>query len=208
MHHNQPITELTAFFNELAGRWDAMMSPDRDVLLAGLLAPHAALFSGVHAILDIGTGTGAFLPHLARLAPGAHVVAVDLSPEMLRRARSSGRTDALLCRLLRADAERLPLAAESFDLITCHDSFAHLEDRAGALRGFARVLRLGGKLLILHDIPRAKLNTIHGSATHKRIRTHTLPPIKAITPLVETAGLRVLAAEDTDTHILITAKRL
>ncbi len=204
-HHS--IIELTAFFNALAERWDAMMSPERDALLAELLAPHAELFTGARRILDIGTGTGAFLPHLARLAPDARVVAVDLSPEMLRRARSSGRTGTPCC-LLRTDAEHLPLAANSFDLITSHDSFAHLEDRAASLRGFARVLRPGGKLLILHDIPRDKLNAIHGSAAHERIRTHTLPPVSAITPLVEAAGLRVLAAEDTATHILIAAERV
>lgn len=205
-HHTRPVTELTAFFNALADHWDAMMSPDRDALLTHLIAPHNALFTGVRTILDIGTGTGAFLPQLARLAPDARVVAVDLAPEMLRRARSRGRT-GMPCCFLRADAEHLPLMASTFDLVTCHDSFAHLEDRAGALRGFARVLRPGGRLLILHDIPREKLNAIHGSAQSERVRTHTLPPVEHITPLIIAAGFRVLAAEDTATHVLIAAER-
>jgi ubiquinone/menaquinone biosynthesis C-methylase UbiE len=198
---------LTGFFDDLATRWDAMMSPDRDAHLVRLLEPYTALFTLARRVLDIGTGTGAFLPHLRRLAPDARILALDLSPEMLQRARDKRRDDALCC-WLRADAEHLPLVADCIDVVTCHDSFAHLEHRAAALRGFARVLRANGRLLILHDISRARLNAIHGKADHPRVQHHLLPPVGEVVPDVEAAGFRVLAAEDADDHYLIAAERV
>ena len=198
--------DLTAFFDTLAVRWDAMQSPARDAHLARILTPHTARFAGVQRVLDVGTGTGAFLPHLHRLAPDAQVVALDLSPVMLARAQASGRARGVCC-WLRGDAHRVPLARGTVDLVTCHDSFAHFEDRPAALREFFRVLRPGGQLVILHDVPRQRVNEIHGSAEHPRIQTHTLPPVDAVVPVVEGAGFAVLAAEDTAEYYLITARQ-
>lgn len=198
-----PVTHLTTFFDTLAARWDAMQSPERHAHLARLLEPHAALFEGVDRVLDVGSGTGAFLPHLDRLAPGAHVLALDLSPVMLACARAKNGHRRLSW--LRGDGHRLPAAGGQFDLITCHDSFVHFEDRAGALAEFWRVLAPGGRLLILHDIPREKVNAIHGNASNPRIQTHLLPPVEDIAALAQAAGFTVLAAEDASDHYLLAA---
>lgn len=200
--------ELIAFFDDLAPRWDAMQSPERDARVAALLAPHAALFAGVRRVLDVGSGTGAFLPQIARLAPATQVIALDLSPVMLGRAQAAaaGRGIQVLG-WLRGDGHVPPLAPASVDLITCHDSFAHLEDRLGALRMFRRVLRPGGHLLVLHDIPRERVNAIHGAAASPRVRAHQLPPIEAVIPLVQAAGLTVIAALDAPDHYLLSARR-
>src|SRR5690606_23365606 len=99
---------LIAFFDALAPRWNAMQSADRYERLARQLAPHAALFRDARLGLDIGTGTGAFLPHLARLAPHAQVIALDLSPVMLRMARASNGRDIVRA-WLQGDVHRLPL---------------------------------------------------------------------------------------------------
>ena len=88
------VRDLTLFFDLLAPRWDAMQTADRSARLARLLAPHASLFEDARRVLDIGTGTGAFLPHLAQLAPEARVIAVDLSPVMLDMARASAPGNA------------------------------------------------------------------------------------------------------------------
>jgi ubiquinone/menaquinone biosynthesis C-methylase UbiE len=200
------MRDLAAFFDILAPRWDSMQPPAREVHLARLLAPHTALLARARRILDVGTGTGAFLPHLHRLAPHAEITGLDLSREMLRLARSNGR--AHLVRVwLRGDAQYLPLADGQMDLITCHDSFAHFEDHPATLREFRRVLAPGGRLLILHDISREQVNTIHGRADHPRVQTHQLPPITDLIPVVEAADFTILAAEDTPDHYLIAAQR-
>jgi SAM-dependent methyltransferase len=91
-------------------------------------------------VLEVGVGTGANLPVL--LASGARqVVACDVSVEALRF--SSNRAT-----LTRADAARLPFATNSIDLLLAADVIEHLDDDAGALREFVRVLRPGGHLIL------------------------------------------------------------
>ena len=205
MAHPPPhSTDLVTFFDDLAAHWDAMQSPQRAARLARLLEPHAALFAHAHTVLDIGSGTGAFLPHLARLAASADFIALDLSGEMIRRAIANGRVER--CRWVRGDGQWLPFAAAGFDALTCHDSFAHFEDREQALREFRRVLRRGGRMLILHDLDRETINAIHRQAAHPRVRTHLLPPVEAMASLVATAGFEVLALADDADHYLIAAQ--
>lgn len=201
-----PNHALFAFFDDLAIRWDAMQSAERGAHLARVLAPHAGLFAGVRRVLDVGAGTGAFLPHLRRLTPDARIVALDLSAAMLARAQASGRGGERVA-WLRADAHALPVASGQMALVTCHDSFAHFEDRPRALAEFRRALAPGGRLLILHDISREKLNAIHSGADAPCVRSHVLPPVDDLAAQVAAAGFAVLDAIDAPDHYLVTARR-
>jgi demethylmenaquinone methyltransferase/2-methoxy-6-polyprenyl-1,4-benzoquinol methylase len=207
--HHASNEDLYAFFDALAPRWYAMRrdSSERAAHLTRLLDAQRALLADVQHIVDIGTGTGALLPHLERLAPGARVAAIDLSADMLRLARANGHAGGPCC-WLRADAHHMPAATGWADLVTCHDSFAHLEDRPLALREFRRVLVPGGRLLILHDISREQVNAIHTQAANPRIHTHTLPPVGELVALVEAAGFKVLDHADAPDHYLITARSM
>jgi ubiquinone/menaquinone biosynthesis C-methylase UbiE len=99
-------------------------------------------------ILDIGAGAGQILGHLIKLGqPDARLVGIDLSPEMLRRARSRLKSDRPA--YITADMTKLPFADGSFDCITCGWVIEHLPDPAPGLNEFERVLQPGGSILML-----------------------------------------------------------
>jgi ubiquinone/menaquinone biosynthesis C-methylase UbiE len=94
-------------------------------------------------VLDVGCGTGWLAAGLPRAQPGLSVIGVDLSRGMLGRARAAGAWP-----LLRADAQRLPLATASVDLIVSRGVLHHLPDVPAALTEWRRVLRPGGAVVI------------------------------------------------------------
>jgi ubiquinone/menaquinone biosynthesis C-methylase UbiE len=103
-------------------------------------------------ILDVGCGTGATLAAIVRAHPEAHAWGIDLSEEMLARARErlrgAGEQVASRVDLQVADAEQLPMADDAVDLVVCVDSLHHYPDPATALREMRRVTRPGGGLVI------------------------------------------------------------
>jgi SAM-dependent methyltransferase len=94
-------------------------------------------------ILDIGCGTGV---NLVFLGSYGEPFGCDLFPEAIAFSRRRG-----LRKLVRAGVERLPFPAETFDLATALDVVSHksVPSEAAALGEAARVLKRGGRLLIL-----------------------------------------------------------
>jgi SAM-dependent methyltransferase len=93
--------------------------------------------------LDIGCGTGLHLPTLLEL--GWSVVAVDISRDMLRRAR--GR--AADVEFVEADVTSLPFADNTFDVALAAFTHTDVDDLAGLVSEAARVVREGGKLALI-----------------------------------------------------------
>jgi ubiquinone/menaquinone biosynthesis C-methylase UbiE len=103
---------------------------------------------GAREILDVGSGAGQIAKHLLKYAdPAARITCCDLSPEMLRRARN--RLKNPLPTHVAADLTRLPFADESFDCITCGYVLEHLPDARPGLAELSRVMRPGGRMLLL-----------------------------------------------------------
>jgi ubiquinone/menaquinone biosynthesis C-methylase UbiE len=107
----------------------------------------------VWTVLDVASGGGhtalAFAPRVAR------VIVTDLVPGMLRAARGflSAGTAAQYCFGV-ADAESLPFATGTFDLVTCRIAPHHFQDAARFVHEAARVLRTAGALLVQdHVLP-------------------------------------------------------
>jgi ubiquinone/menaquinone biosynthesis C-methylase UbiE len=96
-------------------------------------------------VLDVGCGTGATLAALLATRPGVRARGIDLSPNMVDLARARLRDKA---EISVADAEHLPAADESFDLVVCVDSFHHYPHPAAALAELYRVTRPGGALVM------------------------------------------------------------
>ena len=97
-------------------------------------------------IIDIGCGTGMGVSGLQKAYPRARVCAVDIAYEMLLQARSSFRLLSKK-RLVTADMERLPFAAQAFDLVFSSLAMQWSNDLGATLREFARVSRPGALLM-------------------------------------------------------------
>lgn len=99
-------------------------------------------------LLDIGTGTGRVLELLAHhISQG---IGVDASKAMLALARSRlARTDLSHCSVRLADMYRLPLHERSFDIAVLQMVLHYAEDPQGVMAEAARVLRPGGRLLVV-----------------------------------------------------------
>lgn len=94
--------------------------------------------------LDLCCGTGDVAAALA--AKGMKVVGLDFSARMLEEARRRGRHEV---QLLRGDALRIPFQDKSFDLVTVSYGLRNLADLEQGLREMMRVLRSGGRMVIL-----------------------------------------------------------
>jgi ubiquinone/menaquinone biosynthesis C-methylase UbiE len=110
--------------------------------ISAALAP----MSGMR-ILDLGCGPGIVS---AGLAPdAAEVVAFDLTPEMLRRARArADRADLKNVRLAMGNGDALPFETDGFDRVVTRAAIHHCPDVPGVLAEVARVTRTGGRLVI------------------------------------------------------------
>jgi SAM-dependent methyltransferase len=99
--------------------------------------------------LDVGCGTGGMLVEFAlRLQTAIEVVGVDPSPRMVERANE--RADGL-AQVVRAAAEQLPFADQTFDLVVSTLSFDHWDDQSRGLREIARVTSPEG-VFVLADL--------------------------------------------------------
>ncbi len=136
------------YFATVADSWDSIRSlyvPQQRVeeKLLGLVSQQA-----VEQLLDIGTGTGRILellsPHVTR------GIGVDLNSDMLTVARSNiEQADLTNVHVRKGDMYRLPIDSTSVDMAVLH-MVLHYSDEPGAvIREAARVLKPGGRLLIV-----------------------------------------------------------
>jgi ubiquinone/menaquinone biosynthesis C-methylase UbiE len=96
--------------------------------------------------LEIGSGTGYFSLNLVQLGVIEKLTATDISPGMLRRLADTAEELGLEVKTVRTEAEVLPFADESFDLVFGHAVLHHIPDLDKAFAEFRRVLRPGGAI--------------------------------------------------------------
>jgi demethylmenaquinone methyltransferase/2-methoxy-6-polyprenyl-1,4-benzoquinol methylase len=137
---------VAAMFGRIARRYDLMntlMTFGQDSLWRREVARSVGSPSFV---LDVGTGTAKLAHALARRHPTASVVGADFSLPML--SASSHKLP-----LVAADALKLPFKDESFDAVTSGFLLRNLADLPKGLKEQARVLRRGGRIVILETTP-------------------------------------------------------
>src|SRR5208337_2611476 len=97
--------------------------------------------------LEIGAGTGYFTLNLLRAGLIGEATCIDISPGMLETLASNARRLGLEVATEPADAECLPFADGSFDLVLGHAVLHHIPDLPRAFSEFERVLAPGGTVL-------------------------------------------------------------
>ena len=102
---------------------------------------------GYERSLEIGAGTGYFSLNLLQAGAVREATCTDISPGMMRILSGNAERLGLTVRTARAEAESLPFADESFDLVLGHAVLHHLPDLDRAFAEFHRLLRPGGRIV-------------------------------------------------------------
>ena len=107
----------------------------------------SAVDRGFERSLEVGAGTGYFSLNLLSAGIVHNVTCTDISPGMVRTLAANAERLGLTVKSLRADAESLPFAEQSFDLVLGHAVLHHLPDLGRAFSEFHRVLKPGGRIV-------------------------------------------------------------
>lgn len=117
-------------------------------------------------ILDVGCGTGYLLRTLAQRYPNAELLAgIDAAPQMITAAQILADDDRLS--FTRGVAEEIDHPDDTFDLVVSTTSFDHWSDQLAGLVECARVLRPGGRLVLVDQLSRWLVPTLAGSRRGK-----------------------------------------
>lgn len=149
---------LAPGYDRLRPLWaDGRLGDAERFLQSGVL-PRYCLAGG--AVLDLGCGTGANLAKIVKMGiPIARYVGVDISPDMLGRARRRFSADAR-AEFYLGDLGRLPFGDGTFDFAICTWAMEHLPDVGIAVAEALRVLKPGASLTVLaHSLPRSPWRT-------------------------------------------------
>jgi len=147
-------SRVRAVFDSVAERYDIM----NDVMSLGLhrlwkrfAVAQSGLKTGQKA-LDVAAGSGDLsLGLLKRVGPTGRVIVTDINAAMLRRGRDRLVNAGMASNVeyAEADAENLPFKSEVFNCVTIGFGLRNLTDKSLALRSMYRVLRPGGRVLVL-----------------------------------------------------------
>jgi len=135
------------YFSAHAEVWDSIRSLHVAESMVEQAIQRALGDQPVGRLLDIGTGTGRMIELLGPVA--AQVTGVDKSSEMLRLARVKLEAAGISSSLRQADMYALPLADGDADSVVIHQVLHYSQNPAAALAEAARVLRSGGRLLVV-----------------------------------------------------------
>jgi len=156
-----------AYFRAHAAEWDRIRklhAADAAVEEAIRLALADKPF---RSLLDLGTGTGRMLELFGHEIERG--LGLDLSLDMLLLARDRlERAGLKHCSVRQGDIYDLPLTDDSFDVVILHQVLHFLDDGARAIKEAARVLRPGGRLLVVDFAPH-ELEFLREQHAHRRL---------------------------------------
>lgn len=193
---------IRAYFNEKAVIWDETVA-EKDTTKLGYMAESLDIESG-SALLDVGTGTGVFVPYLLRrIGRRGRLVTLDFAEEMLKRARAKNCNGNI--EYLNADVTNIPLSDEIFDIVVCYSSFPHFQDKLKSLSEINRVLKKGSKLVICHTSSRSTINDIHRQIP--AVQNDIIPNEDEMQTMLSSAGFTGIDICDNGDSYLASARK-
>jgi len=144
--------QVAGVFKAVAGHYDVM----NDLMSAGLhrlwkrFAADACLLRPGQRVLDVAGGTGDMTRLFARrVGPAGTVWLTDINGAMLGQGRDRLLDEGLVVPVAQCDAERLPFPDRSFDCVCVAFGLRNMTHKDRALAEFRRVLRPGGRVVVL-----------------------------------------------------------
>ncbi|MBU2536263.1 MAG: methyltransferase domain-containing protein [Chloroflexota bacterium] len=193
---------IRTYFNGKAATWDEVAA-EKDQSKLRQMAARLDIRPG-SVVLDVGTGTGIFLPFLLqRIGGDGKILALDIAEEMLCRARAKN-FDGVVA-YLNADVAHIPLPEALVDSVVCYSSFPHFQDKSRALAEMYRVMKGGSRLYICHTSCRAAINGLHNGIPE--VAHDVIPEDWEMRLMLSEAGFTDIEVEDNCENYLCQALR-
>lgn len=190
------------YFNKMAENWDENVA-EKDTLKLEQMIDRLDVNPG-STVLDVGTGTGVFLPFiLSKIGLRGKIVALDFAEEMLKKAEAKNFNGYIdyLC----ADVTNLPVEGGRFDMVICYSSFPHFQDKPGVLAEMWRVIKESGRLIICHTASRATINEIHRQVP--LFKDDIIPDRDEMELMLSAAGFVDLKIEEDDQSYFCSVRK-
>jgi demethylmenaquinone methyltransferase/2-methoxy-6-polyprenyl-1,4-benzoquinol methylase len=149
---NEKASRVAGVFTSVAGKYDVM----NDLMSAGMhriWKRYAVSISGVRTgqhVLDVAGGSADLSRlFLNKVGANGQVVLTDINKAMLRVGRDRLLDDGYSTPVMQCDAERLPFPDNHFDCVSIAFGLRNVTHKDSALREMQRVLRPGGRLIVL-----------------------------------------------------------
>lgn len=149
-------SDVIAFFDRCAPSWEHELVRNEEVITK--ILDNAGVCAGID-VLDVACGTGVLFEDYF-LRGVASLTAIDISPEMVKRAREKHPT--VLC----GDVETTEFD-KKFDVIMVYNAFPHFPEPARLIERLSGLLKQGGRLSVAHGMSREKLIAHHEGRAQK-----------------------------------------
>lgn len=143
---------IKEFFNGYAPVWDN--EPIADTHIINTILDNAEAKENID-ILDIGCGTGVMFPFYIEKNVNS-ITAVDLSPEMVKIAKSKFPQADVIC----DDAESITFDKQ-FDVVMIYNAFPHFPNPDALIENLSKAIKSGGRISIAHGMSKKELDEIH-----------------------------------------------
>ena len=136
-------------YNRVARIYDLEQAFEEPLIFGRLRKALWAQAPATGRILEVGAGTGVNMRHYP---PGARMTAIDISDRMVTKARARAERKHVAVDLAIMDAQHLDFEDGAFDAVVATCVFCSIPDPVAGLREILRVLKPGGKLLLLEHV--------------------------------------------------------